>query len=71
MFSRWAQENFFRYMRQEYDIDRIIQYAIDDLDKTIMVVNREYSNFSYKLKKLRERKARYQAKLYTLVEENI
>ena len=22
MFSRWAQENFFRYMRQEYDIDR-------------------------------------------------
>lgn len=71
MFSRWAQENFFRYMRQEYDIDRIIQYGVDELDKTIMVVNREYSNFSYKLKKLREKKARRQAKLYVLVEENI
>ena len=54
-----------------FRIDRIIQYGVDDLDKTIMVVNREYSNFSYKLKKLRERKARCQAKLYALVEENI
>jgi len=71
MFSRWAQENFFRYMRQEYDKDRIIQYGVDELDKTVMVVNREYSNFSYKLKKLRERKARRQAKLYALVEETI
>jgi hypothetical protein len=71
MFSRWSQENFFRYMRQEYDIDKIIQYGVDELDKTIMVVNREYSNMSYKLKKLKERIARRQAKLYALVEENI
>ena len=71
MFSRWSQENFFRYMRQEYDIDRIIQYGVDELDQTLMVVNREYSNISYNLKKLRERKARRQAKLYALVEENI
>jgi vacuolar-type H+-ATPase subunit I/STV1 len=71
MFSRWAQENFFRYMRQEYDIDRIIQYGVDELDDTIMVVNREYSNLTYRLKKLRERIARRQAKLYALVEENI
>ncbi len=71
MFSRWAQENFFRYMRQEYDIDRIIQYGVDELDKTIMVVNQEYSNLTQKLKKLREKKARRQAKLYTLKTENI
>jgi hypothetical protein len=71
MFSRWSQENFFRYMRQEYDIDRIIQYGVDELDKTLMVVNREYSNMSYNLKKLRERKARRQAKVYALEAENI
>ncbi|KKL16282.1 hypothetical protein LCGC14_2497140, partial [marine sediment metagenome] len=53
MFSRWSQENFFRYMRQEYDIDRIMQYGVDELDKTIMVVNREYSNTTYQIKKLR------------------
>ncbi|MFO7971723.1 MAG: hypothetical protein R6U40_08230 [Desulfobacterales bacterium] len=71
MFSRWSQENFFRYMRQEYDIDKIIQYGVDELDKSIMVVNREYSNLSYKLKKQRERIARRKAQLYDLVEENI
>lgn len=71
MFSRWAQENFFRYMRQEYDIDRIIQYGVNELDKSIMVVNREYSNLTYRLKKLRERIARRQAKLYVLLEKNI
>lgn len=71
MFSRWSQENFFRYMRHEYDIDRIIQYGVDELDNNIMVVNREYSNITYRLKKLRERIARRQAKLYALVEQNI
>ena len=71
MFSRWTQENFFRYMRQEYDIDRIMQYGVEELDQAIMVVNREYSNMTYQLKKLRERKARRQAKLHVLVEENI
>ena len=58
-------------MRQEYDIDRIIQYGVDELDQTIMVVNREYNNMCYQLKKLREKKARRQANLYALVEENI
>ncbi|NOR33651.1 MAG: hypothetical protein GQ579_03100 [Bacteroidales bacterium] len=71
MFSRWTQENFFRYMRQEYDIDRIIQYGVDELDQSIMVVNREYSNMTYQLKKLRERKSRRQANLYVLEEVNI
>lgn len=51
MFARWSQENFFRYMRQEYDLDRIIQYGVSELDKNIKVVNREYSNLTYRLKK--------------------
>jgi len=71
MFSRWAQENFFRYMRQEYDIDRIVQYGVDKLDNNIKVVNREYSNLTYRLKKIREKIARRKAKLFTLEEENI
>jgi len=71
MFSRWAQENFFRYMRQEYDIDRIIQYGVSEIDSNIMVVNREYSNLTYQIKKVRERIAMHQAKLYTLIEENV
>ena len=71
MFSRWAQENFFRYMRQEYDIDRIIQYGVSEIDSNIMIVNREYNNLTYQIKKVRERISMHQAKLYTLIEENV
>ena len=70
MFSRCAQENYFRYIRQEYYIDRIIQYGVNELDKSIMVVNREYSNLTFRLIKLRERLARRLAKLYVLLEKN-
>ena len=70
MFARWSQENFFRYMRQEYDIDKIIQYGVDELNKNIKVVNREYSNLTYQLKKVREKISRRQSKLYLLEEES-
>lgn len=70
MFARWSQENFFRYMRQEYDIDRLMQYGVDELDKNIKVVNREYSNLTYQLKKIREKISRRQSHLYLLEEEN-
>jgi hypothetical protein len=70
MFARWSQENFFRYMRHEYDLDRITQYGVDELDKSILVVNPEYNNINYKLKKIREKISRRQAALFTLKEEN-
>ena len=70
MFARWSQENFFRYMRQEYDLDRITQYGVDELDKSILVVNLEYNNINYKLKKNREKISRRQASLFALKEEN-
>jgi len=69
-FSRWSQENFFRYMRQEYDMDKIIQYGVDELDEDILIVNREYSNLTYKLKRVREKISRRQAHLFILKEEN-
>ncbi len=55
MFGRWVQENFFRYLRQDYAFDKIIQYAVDEVDKTVMVVNREYSNIQYEIKRHREK----------------
>jgi hypothetical protein len=64
MFARWAQENFFRYMRQEYALDKIMQYSVDKLDIDIKVVNQEYTNFSYRIKKEREKLGQRKAKLY-------
>jgi hypothetical protein len=71
MFSRWTQENFFGYMRQEYDLDRIVQYGVDEIDSKIMVVNREYSNLTYQIKKTREKISRREALLFTMKEDNI
>jgi hypothetical protein len=70
MFARWSQENFFKYMRQEYDLDKIMQYGLDELDSNIMVVNREYSNLTHQLKKTREKITRRKAQLFSLKEEN-
>jgi hypothetical protein len=70
MFARWSQEIFFRYMRQEYALDKIIQYSVDELDKDLMVVNVEYNNLSYRIKKEREKLKRRKADLYALEQNN-
>ena len=70
MFGRWVQENFFRYLRQDYAFDKIIQYATNEIDNTIMVVNREYSNIQYEIKRCREKLNRIKAKIYKLQQES-
>ena len=42
MFARWSQENFFRYMRQSYNLDGLIDYGTDVVPDTTMVVNPAY-----------------------------
>lgn len=42
MFSRWSQENFFRYMREHYALDRLVDRGLEDLDATTRVVNPAY-----------------------------
>lgn len=71
MFGRWVQENFFRYMRQEYSFDKILQYAVDEIDDDYMVVNREYSNIQYGIKKEMEKLSRVKVKatLYDHLQE--
>jgi hypothetical protein len=40
--ERWSQENFFKYMRQNYNLDRLIDYSIEPIPDTIKVVNPEF-----------------------------
>lgn len=42
MFSRWSQENFFKYMMQHYGIDKLIDYTVVKMDETIKVVSPVY-----------------------------
>ena len=42
MFARWSQENFFRYMREHYGLDRLVDYGTEEIPDTVRVVNPEY-----------------------------
>jgi len=39
LFARWAQENFFRYMRQNYAIDRLVERGDEAISDTEVAVN--------------------------------
>jgi transposase len=39
MFERWRQENFFKYMRQEFLVDALTDYAVEADDPTRLVSN--------------------------------
>lgn len=41
MFERWRQENFFKYMREEFLLDALIDYRIESEDPTRTVPNPE------------------------------
>jgi hypothetical protein len=42
MFTRWCQENFFRYMRQHFGIDMLSEYGVEDISDTERVVNPQW-----------------------------
>lgn len=71
MFSRWTQENFFKYLRQDYDFDRLLQYAVEQIDGDFTVNNPEYNNITYKIGKTREKISRRKAILFELQENNL
>lgn len=41
MFERWRQENFFKYMREEFLLDALVDYRIEPQDPTRTVPNPE------------------------------
>jgi hypothetical protein len=63
MFTRWSQENFFRYMMQHFSIDLLQEYGTDSFPDTEKVVNpawRELDRSRNSLQnKLRYRRARF------------
>ena len=51
MFSRWTQENYFKYMRQHYNLDRLIDYSIEAIADTIKVINPQYRRLDGEVRK--------------------
>jgi hypothetical protein len=42
MFARWSQENFFKYGRKHFALDRLIDYGTEEITDPILVVNPDY-----------------------------
>jgi hypothetical protein len=71
MFSRWSQENFFKYMLQDYELDKAIEYGIEAIEFNKTIVNPFYKELTYKLKKLREKQSRLKSRLFAIVDKNL
>ena len=63
MFSRWCQENFFKYMKQHFEIDRLCENGVMDFHDTEKVVNpkwREHDKQRSRIQsKLQYRRAKF------------
>lgn len=53
MFSRWRQENFFRYMRHEFAIDHLCTNAVEPADPKRLVPNPERTKLERRLRSVR------------------
>ena len=69
MFGRWSQENFFRYMIQDYDFDKMIQFGTETIDSGQKVINPDYRKINYQIKKLKEKQQRLEARFYPLAQQ--
>ena len=58
MFARWSQENFFRYMRQHYGLDRLVEYGTESIPDTVRVVNSVWRQLDSQIRSLRGQRQR-------------
>jgi hypothetical protein len=64
MFARWTQENYFKYMIENYDLDKMIEYGTQPIKAETSLVNPAYRQINYQLKKTREKKRRIEANIF-------
>jgi hypothetical protein len=50
LFARWSQENFFKYMRENYNLDRLVEYLTESIPETTKVINPQYRQGEGQLK---------------------
>ena len=61
MFGRWSQENFFKYVNDEMDLDGLYTYQMDEADGERLVPNPERKKLAKEAKQLKARRAKLMA----------
>jgi len=65
-FGRWYQENFFKYGREHFNLDRLIDYQLEPVDETTRVVNPAWRRLDGEVRKRVAAQHRRKARLYQL-----
>jgi hypothetical protein len=55
MFERWRQENFFKYLREEFALDALVDYGTEPADATREVPNPERKKIDAEIRQARAR----------------
>jgi hypothetical protein len=58
MFSRWRQENFFRYMRHEFGLDHLCTYEVEPANAERLVPHPERKRLEAQLRRVRASRAK-------------
>jgi hypothetical protein len=70
MFDRWKQENFFKYLREEFALDALVDYATEPADAARSVPNPERNKINAELGKARAQLEQLQAQFGLAALEN-
>lgn len=65
-FGRWYQENFFKYGREHFNLDRQIDYQLEEVDDTIRVINPAWRKLDGEVRKRVSKQTRRKARLLDL-----
>jgi hypothetical protein len=65
IFARWSQENFFKYAREHFGLDRLVDYRVETISDPLRVVNPDYRHLDGQVRsvtgKLTRRLAKFAA----------
>jgi hypothetical protein len=70
MFRRWRQENYIRYMLDEFALDALLEYGAEEVDETLDRPNPKWAQLSQRLKAARAEVERLRAELGAEVTRN-
>lgn len=51
LMARWSQENFFKYMREHFGLDALVQYGTEEMPATVTVINPAWQELNRQVRK--------------------
>ncbi len=63
LMGRWSQENFFKYMRQHYGLDALVEYGTEPIPDTVTVRNPDWTERNREVRKKQAERKRYRESL--------